>query len=141
MGLFCWAFNYNLQYWIFLNCSIIPVRKELIALEFCSELLSEKQRTSLFDFNNIDFLFYLNFSNQASRTNFICRPIEIYNLLNCSIIPVGKKNKDSLNFSRKCSRLCFLKLLMQILVYLNFSNQASRTNFVGRSIAIYNTNS
>ena len=39
---------------------------------------------------------------------------------------------------RKTSRLCFLTLLMLILFYLNFSDHASRTNFVGRSIEIYN---
>ena len=67
------------------------IRKEQIALEFRSEFLSEKQRTSLFDYTNVDFLFYLNVSNLASRTNFVGLPIAIYNILNCPIIPVGKE--------------------------------------------------
>ena len=60
-------------------------------MEFRSEFLSEKQQTLLFDFINIDFLFYLNVSDQGSRTNFVGRLIAIYTILNCPIIPVGKE--------------------------------------------------
>ena len=34
---------------------------------------------------------YLNFSDQASRTNFVGRSIEIYTILNCPLILVGKE--------------------------------------------------
>ena len=60
-------------------------------MEFRSELLSEKQRTSLLTSINLDFLFYLIVSDQASRTNFVVHSIAIYNILNCPIIPVGKE--------------------------------------------------
>jgi hypothetical protein len=63
-------------------------------MEFRSKLLSELSESSELRFLtsiNVDFLFYLNVSDQASRTNFVGRPIVIYTILNCPIIPVGKE--------------------------------------------------
>ena len=38
-------------------------------------------------------LFYLSFSDQASRTNFVEHSIAIYNILNCPIFSVGKEQR------------------------------------------------
>ena len=88
----------------------------------------------------MQILFYLNFSDKASRTNFVGRSIAI-SLRSSELFYNSSRKRtkqESLNSGWKCSQPCFSTLLMYILFYLNFSDQASRTNFLGRSIEIYN---
>ena len=47
------------------------------------------QPTLLYDFINAGFVLF-EFSDQASRTNFVGRSIEIYNHLNAALEPVDK---------------------------------------------------